>query len=74
MNITINAIELASELAQRDLDEYFSGSLMIYEEDEEGTKYTEEAQELFDGLYDDYLTYLKKFETNKTQQHETLNN
>ena len=62
MNITINAIELASELAERDLNEYFSGSMMIYEEDDDGTTYTEEAQEIFDGLYDKYLTWLKNFE------------
>jgi hypothetical protein len=65
MNITINAIELASELAEKDLNEYFSGSIMIYEEDDDGTTYTEEAQEIFDGLYDDYLSWIKKFEINQ---------
>jgi hypothetical protein len=65
MNITINAIELASELAERDLNEYFSGSMVIYQENEEETSYTEEAQEIFDGLYDDYLSWIKKFEINQ---------
>jgi hypothetical protein len=65
MNITINAIELASELAERDLNEYFSGSMLIYQENEEETSYTEEAQEIFDGLYDDYLSWIKKFEINQ---------
>jgi len=65
MNITINAIELASELAERDLNEYFSGYMVIYQENEEETSYTEEAQEIFDGLYDDYLSWIKKFEINQ---------
>jgi hypothetical protein len=63
MNITINAIELASELAAYELHENWQDSIQIFDiEDEEETKYTEEAQEIFDGLYDKYLSLIESFE------------
>jgi hypothetical protein len=63
MNITINAIELASELAAYELHENWQDSIQIFDvEDDEETKYTEEAQEIFDGLYDKYLSLIESFE------------
>ena len=63
MNITINTIELASELAAYELQEYWQNSIQIFDiEDEEETKYTEEAQEIFDDLYDKYLSLIESFE------------
>jgi len=57
-NITINKIELASELAEIKLLSNFLGEIMIYEnegEDEESTRYTEKAQDIFNEYYDYYL-------------------
>jgi hypothetical protein len=56
MELTINTIELACELAEMQLEKHFEySSILIYEEEDEGTKYTEEAQDVFDELYDKYL-------------------
>jgi hypothetical protein len=61
----VNVIELASELANRKLIEYsdalnesdyrfeFPFGLLI--EDEEETSYTQEAQNVFNEYYDEYL-------------------
>lgn len=63
MNITINAIELASELASYDLQENWQDSIPIYDiEDEDATKYTEEAQDIFNDLYDKYLSLIESCE------------
>ena len=62
MNITINAIELASELAEKELNDNWSDSIIIYEEQDGGTNYTEEAQDIFDDLYGKYLSWLKRLE------------
>lgn len=69
MNILINAIEVASEIAHRDVLHEFAGSSYLKEEnvwteDENGDhRYTEEAQEIFNDLYDYWLSYILKFET-----------
>ena len=55
--VTINAIELASELAHMKVYE-LSKSKIIYSEDESGTTYTEEAQDIFNEYYDEYLTLI----------------
>jgi hypothetical protein len=62
MNITINAIELASELAEKELNDNWTDSIIIYEECEDGSNYTEEAQEIFNDLYDKYLSWIKRLE------------
>ena len=60
MNITINALELASELAHDELMRTFPRDVYrpevnnIYE-------YTDEAQDRFNELYDEKLTYLENF-------------
>ena len=69
-NITINAIELASNLAERDLS-YFISMMSeeqyykklpngTYIEDDEEVKYTEEAQDLFNEFYDEFLIMIEE--------------
>jgi hypothetical protein len=59
MNIKINIIEVASELAEKEMIKYFSDDLELYsDEDEYCIVYTDEAQELFDQLYDKYFDLL----------------
>lgn len=64
MNVTINIVELASELASYELEENWSDSMVIWEEDEEETRYTEEAQDIFNGLYDHYYSLIENFKIN----------
>lgn len=65
MNITINAIELASELAHEKLIAEWSESIKIYQDDTASiTNYTEEAQDIFNELYDLYLTKIEECKTN----------
>jgi hypothetical protein len=59
MNITINIVELASELAEKHLFDNFEHDIKIYEENEEETKYTDEAQEIFNELYDSYYSIIE---------------
>lgn len=68
MNITINIIEVATELAHKKLMEYsnnlnetdykfeFPNGVEIEDEDE--VRYTEEGQGVFDQLYDEYYDFL----------------
>ena len=56
--ITINIVELASELADMDLRENWKDSIKIDEEDDDETRYTEEAQDVFDDLYDTYYSII----------------
>tara|TARA_Y100000389_G_C17012380_1_gene294805 strand:+ start:300 stop:497 length:198 start_codon:yes stop_codon:yes gene_type:complete len=59
-NITINKLELASELAHSELEENWSESIDIWEDETSTiTVYTEEAQDIFNGYYDNYLTLIK---------------
>lgn len=51
--MTINAVELASELASEELEYKYTDQIVIYHEEENGdTRYTEEAQDIFNDLYD----------------------
>ena len=61
MNVTINILELASELASYELEESWGDSMKIWEEDGDGTKYTEEAQDIFNGLYDHYYSLIENY-------------
>lgn len=62
MNVSINIIELASELAEMELEKHFEySSILIYEEGDEGTKYTDEAQDVFNDLYDKYYSVIERF-------------
>ena len=56
--ITINIVELASELADLDLQENWKDSIKIYEVDEHETSYTRDAQLIFDDLYDAYYSII----------------
>ena len=59
-NITINKLELASELAHSELEENWSESIDIWEDETSTiTVYTEEAQDIFNEYYDNYLTLIK---------------
>lgn len=58
--IKINILEVASELAHKDLEKQFNyDAKKIYEwVNDNETKYTETAQEVFDILYDEYYDFL----------------
>lgn len=62
MNVTINIIELASELADMELNKYFeySSNAIYVENDDEITTYTEEAQDIFNDLYDKYYSMIEQ--------------
>lgn len=59
--ITINKLELASELAHEKLIANWNESIKIYqnEEDDECTNYTDEAQDIFNEYYDDYIALIE---------------
>lgn len=58
MNVTINILELASELAQADLELHMSYGAM-YNEDGSVRTYTDEAQDEFNELYDKYYSIIE---------------
>jgi hypothetical protein len=54
--IKVNKIELASELAHKKLLETYPPSMKIYEDEQADiTNYTDEAQDIFNEYYDEYL-------------------
>jgi len=59
--ITINKLELASELANMKLErEWRDTEFKIYEDENAGiTTYTEGAQDLFNEYYDEYLSLIE---------------
>ena len=55
-NVLINKLELASELAHKQLINDYTNTFQLIEEDTtNGIKYTEEAQDIFNELYEEYL-------------------
>jgi hypothetical protein len=59
MNVTVNILELASDLAHNELETSFNEeAVVIYKEDEDTFVYTDEAQEVFNELYDKYYTII----------------
>lgn len=57
--IKINVLEVASELANYELEENWRDTIKIYEDDQAGiTVYTDEAQDIFNELYDKYSNFL----------------
>ncbi len=68
MNITINILEVASELADKDLITSFgdeggkyrfpNGIVRSVDEDDDMTEYTEEAQDFFNDRYDYWWDFL----------------
>ena len=63
MIVRVDKIELASELAHEKLINECSDYIKIYEDEQACiTHYTEQAQEVFNGFYDSYLTIIEKCE------------
>ena len=59
-NITINIVELASELADLELENNWMDSIKVWVEEENGDLiYTEEAQDIFNDLYDKYYSMIE---------------
>lgn len=60
MDITINIVEVASELAHKELEKRFDYiQEMIYvAPTDDVTHYTEDAQHLFNNLYDEFYDLL----------------
>lgn len=62
MEIKLNQIELASELAASELFDNWQDSIKILDEsDEDEIKYTDEAQQIFDELYDKYMSLIDNY-------------
>lgn len=59
-NVTINKLELASELAHQKLVDNWEDSIQIYEDETDCiTTYTDDAQDIFNDYYDEYLTLIE---------------
>ena len=58
MNVTVNILELASELALTELELHGNYDAM-YKEDGSVMTYTEEAQDEFNELYDKYYSIIE---------------
>ena len=62
--ITINKLELASELASLKLENEWRDSIRIYEDEDADTlTYTEEAQDIFNEYYDAYISLIESCES-----------
>jgi hypothetical protein len=65
MNVTINILELAIELAEQEMIKSYSESIELYsDEDKYCIVYTDEAQDIFDDLYDKYYTMIDNLKIN----------
>jgi hypothetical protein len=59
-NVTLNKLELACELAHRKLVDNWSESIQVYESETDTiTVYTDDAQDIFNDYYDEYLTLIE---------------
>jgi hypothetical protein len=59
MEVKVNIVELASELAHKELLHWVSDESSLYEDPEAGiTNYTEYFQDVFNTLYDKYYTII----------------
>ena len=60
MKAIIDVLELASELAHIELVEKWSDSIKIFEDEQAGiTHYTDDAQDVFNDLYDKYFCLIE---------------
>lgn len=58
-NVTINKLELACELANQKLVDNWQ-DIQIFESETDGIiTYTDEAQDIFNDYYDEYLTLIE---------------
>lgn len=57
-NQLINVVELATYLAEQDLEQFYSATDVYDTSDEDVVKYTDEGQEIFDELYDKYYSII----------------
>jgi hypothetical protein len=62
MNITINIVEVASELAGEIISNIFDDDDKIYQEIDGELSYTDNVQKIFDEWYDHYYNFLQKRE------------
>jgi hypothetical protein len=60
MDIKVNILELASELADKELQEKwdFRDGQVFVDDEHGGLIYSETAQDIFDRLYDEYYTII----------------
>lgn len=57
--MTINIVEVASELAYRDLNRMVENELDLYTTDDNGDlRYKENYQDIFNELYDEYYSII----------------
>ena len=60
-DITINIVELSSELASMELEEKWGDSIQIWEDETADIlEYTEIAQDIFNALYDKYWAIIEQ--------------
>jgi hypothetical protein len=65
MDVKVNIVELASELANdrtfEELTSEYMGEVEIYKTDSNVVEYTEYAQKVFNGWYDYYYSFIDKY-------------
>ena len=59
--ITINKLELAAELAHNKLEDLWTNSIQICKFNDDTISYTDEAQDIFNGYYDEYVSMLESY-------------
>jgi membrane protease subunit (stomatin/prohibitin family) len=59
--ITINKLELAAELAHQKLEDCWKDSIQICSSNNDIISYTDEAQDIFNGYYDEYVSMLESY-------------
>jgi hypothetical protein len=57
-DILINVVELASLLAEKDLEQFYSNVDIYDTSDDEIISFTDEGQDIFNELYDKYYTII----------------
>jgi len=62
--IKINIVEVASELATREVENTFKDISLVYieNEEDESISFTEEAQNMFDDYYDEFYNFLENIQ------------